>query len=65
MTVRRIKLSPENYEARQTVGGGEVQDVLPWEGAVSYVTDGEQYGVEYGDGAIDWLGAIADVTVVE
>lgn len=55
-TIRSIRLPPAFYEARQTIGGGEVRDVMPYEGAVAYVTDGERYGVQYGDGAVDWLG---------
>ncbi len=28
----------------------------PYEGAARYVGDGERYGIEYGDGYVDWLG---------
>lgn len=56
-TIRSIQLPPAFYEARQTIGGGEVRDVMPYEGAVAYVTDGERYGVQYDDGVVDWLGS--------
>lgn len=56
-TVRGIQLPPQFYEPRQTIGGGEVHDVMPYEGAVAYVTDGERYGVQYEGGHVDWLGA--------
>src|SRR5262249_52595985 len=36
--------------------GREVRDVMPWDGAVSYATDGERLGVQYGDGRVEWLG---------
>lgn len=54
--VRTIRLNDDAYEPRQTIGGGTVRDLLPWEGATDYVTDGDRYGVRYSDGAIDWLG---------
>ena len=56
-TIRTIKLSPNAYEPRRTLGGGEVRDGMPYEGATDYVTDGERYGVRYDDGHVDWLGS--------
>jgi hypothetical protein len=57
--LRTLSLPSEHYEARRTIGGGEVRDVMPWEGAVRYVTDdGRRYGVEYLNGSVDWLGPI-------
>ena len=53
---RVIRLADCYYEPRRTVGGGEVRDVVPYEGATDYVTDGERYGVLYEDGHVDWLG---------
>lgn len=55
--IRTIQLPPAFYGTRQTIGGGEVRDVMPYEGAVAYVTDGTQYGVQYTDGHVDWLGS--------
>lgn len=55
--IRSIQLPPASYEARQTIGGGEVRDMMPWEGATAYVTDGTQYGIQYEDGHVDWLGS--------
>lgn len=54
--VHRIQLPDSFYEPRRTLGGGEVRDVLPYEGATAYVTDGDRYGIQYEDGAVDWLG---------
>lgn len=56
-TIRSIQLPPAFYEARQTIGGGEVRDVMPYEGATAYVTDGDRYGIQYEDGHVDWLGS--------
>lgn len=56
MTIRTIQLPPAFYGTRQALGGGEVRDVMPYEGATAYVTDGERYGVQYEDGHVDWLG---------
>jgi len=55
-TIRTIQLPPSYYETRQTIGGGEVRDLMPdaYEGA-EYVTDGEQYGLRFED-QVDWLG---------
>jgi hypothetical protein len=55
--IRTIRLSENAYEPRRTIGGGTVKDAMPWDGAIDYVTDGEQYGVRYDDGRINWLGA--------
>lgn len=33
----------------------------PWGHALAFVTDGEQYGVLYAQGYIDWLSKSADV----
>ena len=29
---------------------------MPWDGAVSYATDGERLGIQYADGRVEWLG---------
>lgn len=54
--VRPIQLPPAFYEPRRTLGGGEVRDVMPYEWATAYVTDGFRYGIQYHNGRIDWLG---------
>lgn len=54
--IARITLPERYYEPRTTIGGGTVRDQMPWFEAVSYVYDGERYGVEYDNGVIDWLG---------
>lgn len=57
MTPRRpIRLPDRFYLPRQDAEGREVRDVMPWEGAVCYATDGERVGVQYADGSVTWLG---------
>lgn len=56
MTARAVRLPDRFYLPRTDPDGREVRDVMPWEGAVSYATDGERLGVQYGDGRVDWLG---------
>lgn len=55
-TARSIRLPDRFYLPRTDDYGREVRDVMPWEGAVSYATDGERLGVQYGDGRVEWLG---------
>lgn len=55
-TARPIRLPDRFYLPRTDNYGREVRDVMPWEGAVSYATDGERLGVQYGDGRVEWLG---------
>ena len=54
--IHPIRLPDSCYEPRRTLGGGEVRDMMPYEGAVAYVTDGFRYGIQYEDGAVQWLG---------
>ncbi|HET7234617.1 MAG TPA: hypothetical protein VFJ16_31685 [Longimicrobium sp.] len=56
MTARPIRLPDRFYLPRTDDYGREVRDVMPWDGAVSYATDGERLGVQYGDGRVEWLG---------
>lgn len=53
--VRRVRLPDRFYLPRRSYSGQEIFDVLPWEGATDYVTDGERYGVQMQDGSIRWL----------
>jgi hypothetical protein len=55
-TSRPIRLPDRFYLPRTDNYGREVRDVMPWEGAVTYATDGERLGVQYGDGRVEWLG---------
>jgi hypothetical protein len=55
-TTRPIRLPDRFYLPRTDTFGREVRDVMPWDGAVSYATDGERLGVQYGDGRVEWLG---------
>lgn len=54
--LRTIRLPDRFYLPRQDADGLEVRDVMPWEGAVCYATDGERVGVQYSDGSVTWLG---------
>jgi len=54
--IHEIRLPDACYAPRRTSGGGEVRDVVPYEGAIAYVTDGRRYGIRYEDGHTDWLG---------
>jgi hypothetical protein len=56
MTARAIRLPDRFYLPRTDAEGREVRDVMPWEGAVSYATDGERLGIQYADGRVEWLG---------
>ena len=60
-TARPIRLPDRFYLPRTDNYGREVRDVMPWEGAVSYATDGERLGVQYGDGRVEWLGRAASL----
>jgi hypothetical protein len=59
MTARAIRLPDRFYLPRTDPDGREVRDVMPWEGAVSYATDGERLGIQYADGRVVWLGRAA------
>lgn len=56
MTARTVRLPDRFYLPRTDAEGREVRDVMPWEGAVSYATDGERLGIQYADGRVEWLG---------
>ncbi|HEX5870860.1 MAG TPA: hypothetical protein VFY65_10610 [Longimicrobium sp.] len=56
MAARQIRLPDRFYLSRTDGNGREVHDVMPWEGAVSYATDGERVGIQYADGRVVWLG---------
>lgn len=56
MAARQIRLPDRFYLPRLDGQGREVRDVMPWEGAVSYATDGERVGIQYADGRVVWLG---------
>jgi hypothetical protein len=48
-SVRSIRLADRFYLPRRTWSGAEIHDVMPWEGATEYVTDGSRYGVRFAD----------------
>jgi hypothetical protein len=53
--VRKVRLPDRFYLPRRSYSGQEIFDVVPWEGATDYVTDGFRYGVLMGDGSVRWL----------
>jgi hypothetical protein len=55
MTARIVRLPDRFYLPRTDGEGREVRDVMPWDGAVSYATDGERLGIQYADGNVVWL----------
>lgn len=55
--VRSIRLADRFYLPRRTWSGAEIYDVMPWEEATEYVTDGSRYGVRFPDRIwwfLDW-----------
>lgn len=60
MSIRPVRLHDWFYLARLDSRGIEVRDVMPWEGAVAYATDGARIGVQYADGRVEWLGEASD-----
>jgi hypothetical protein len=59
MAARQIRLPDRFYLSRTDGDGREVHDVMPWDGAVSYATDGERVGIQYADGRVVWVGDAA------
>lgn len=53
---REIRLPERFYLPRTDASGLEVRDVMPWEGALRYATDGERVGIQFQDGRVVWLG---------
>lgn len=53
--IREIRLPDSFYLPRTTWSGTEVRDVVPWDGATDYVTDGDRYGVRFQDSRIVWF----------
>ncbi len=53
--IRRIRLPASYYLPRMQPDGREVRDVLPWENATSYVTDGKRIGVQFADESVTWI----------
>jgi hypothetical protein len=49
-----VRLPDACYMPRKTFQG-EIRDRMPWPGALTYVTDGLRYGVEYESGRVEWL----------
>lgn len=53
--IRPVRLPDRFYLPRRTYTGQEIFDLVPWDGAVEYVTDGQRYGIRMRDGDIRWL----------
>jgi hypothetical protein len=53
--IRSVRLPDRFYLPRRSYSGQEILDVVPWDGATDYVTDGQRYGVRMKDGTIRWL----------
>ncbi|HYW10179.1 MAG TPA: hypothetical protein VE913_24655 [Longimicrobium sp.] len=53
--IRPVRLPDEFYLPRSTWSGLTIHDVVPWEDATDYVTDGRRYGVRFENGRVDWM----------
>lgn len=53
--IRPVRLPDRFYLPRRSYSGQEIFDVVPWDGAVEYVTDGARYGILMADGTVRWL----------
>jgi hypothetical protein len=53
--IRPVRLPDRFYLPRRSYSGQEIFDVVPWDGASEYVTDGERYGLLMTDGTVRWL----------
>ncbi len=53
--IRPVRLPDRFYLPRRSYSGQEIFDVVPWEGASEYVTDGHRYGVRLTSGDIRWF----------
>ncbi len=53
--IRPVRLPDRFYLSRRSYSGQEILDVLPWDGAREYVTDGQRYGIQMNDGSIRWF----------
>jgi hypothetical protein len=58
---RAIRLPDRFYLPRLDGDGREIRDVMPWDDAVCYATDGERVGVQYADGSVTWLGEVPEL----
>src|SRR5690606_12116750 len=52
--VRRLRLPDRFYLPRRLANGLKVRDVMPWRGAVEYVSDG-RIGMRMQDGEVLWI----------
>lgn len=53
--IRPVRLPDRFYLSRRSYSGQEIFDVLPWDGAKEYVSDGQRYGIRMNDGSVRWL----------
>jgi hypothetical protein len=61
--IRTVRLTASFYLPRVSASGEEVRDVVPWEGAREYVTDGSRYGVRMQDESVRWFESAASELV--
>lgn len=59
---REIRLPDRFYLPRTDAAGREIHDVMPWEGALRYATDGKRVGIQFQDGRVMWLGDAQSTT---
>lgn len=53
--IRPVRLPDRFYLPSKSWTGLEVYDVVPWDGASEYVTDGRRYGIRFENGSLHWL----------
>ncbi len=53
--IRPVRLPDRFYLPRRSYSGQEILDVLPWDGAKEYVSDGQRYGIRMNDGSVRWF----------
>lgn len=54
----RVVRLPATFYMPRTAPGGEVKDVIPWQGATDYVTDGARFGIMFADESVEWIADI-------
>lgn len=50
-----ILMPDDFYLPRHSRFGQEIRDVMPMDGAITYVTDGARIGVQFRTGRVDWI----------
>lgn len=63
--VRPLRMADRFYLARKDHFGADVYDVMPWENATEYVTDGERIGVRFQDDTVLWAPTDEEIALRE